>query len=327
MLLLVVWAVLAMPAQAKAPGKKDPEKLAQKLTKAVDGRKWDDAIASARSGMALVERGSEWDQLHGEESGVEMRLLWEKTLRGAIESTSELGDKKRDRDIQRVALELLGFYLVRWPDHSKSYEMTYLQGELAWEVKKFREAADAYKRLFEMNPNTGRLMHHAAAGWVVSLWFDAGDNWEFFDSQADLVKEERKDLTDLIARCQPIDITAEEQELIDAMDAFVAAAYEHRSAPELLYRVVYMHHNRYQARDGVMRCVAFLQGFPDHDKAHHVARMLVDLATWSENEDQIKLRVKAMGLNWDNIVEQGARSKGDPPPPMEPDRVDLMPRD
>lgn len=327
MLLLLAAVGLVLPAVAKAPGKKDPEKLAQKLVKAVDGRKWDDAISSAADGLAMVERGSEWDQLYGEEMGVDMRLLWEKTLRGAIETTTELGDKKRDREIQRVALELVGPYLARWPDHSKSYEMTYLQGELAWEVKEFREAADAYKRLHEMNPNTGRLMHHAAAGWVVSLWFDAGDNWEFFDSQADLVREERKDLTDLIARCQPIDVTAEEQELIAAMDAFVAAAYEHRSAPELLYRVIYLYHSRYQATDGVMACVAYLQSFSEHDKAHHVARMLVDLATWSERESQIKLRVKAMGLNWDDIVEQGARSNGDPPRPMEPDRVDLMPRE
>ncbi len=323
---LLAVSLLAPLAQAKAPGRSDPDKLAARVDKAAGAGRWAEVVEGCARGLELVARGSEWDQRFGEELGVEARLAWEGIVRGHAQAVAERGDEKRDRDLQRHALELTDLYLARWPEHTHSYELTFLQGELAYAVKEYREAADAYARLYAVNPSSGRLRHEAAAGWISALWLDGGDNWEFFDGQADLVRQDRLDLTDLIARRQPIELAEAELEIIEAMDAFVSAVPDHKKSPALLYRTIWLHHDRYQARDGIPRCIGYLQGFPDGAEADQVAGMLIDLATWSERVEETQLRIKAMGLSWETLEEQHARATGDPPRPWQPDRLDLFPR-
>ena len=318
--------LLALPVHAKAPGMKDPEKLMARVAKAVDSERWSEVVEGCSRGLEMVARGGEWDGLYGDERGVDARLEWEQITRETAQMLADRGGKERDREIQRHALGLTDVYLQHWPDHTHSYEMTFQQGELAYAVKEYREAAEAYARLYRANPATGRLRHEAAAGWIAALWLDAGDNWEFFDSQAGLVKQERLDLTDVIARHQPIELAEAELEFVEAMDAFVGAVPDHTRSPDLLYRLIWLHHDRYVAQSGIMRCVAYLQGFPDGARADHVARMLIDLATWSEHVSETQLRIKAMGLSWEELEQRAARASGEPPRPWAPDRLDLFPR-
>ncbi len=319
--------LLVSPVHAKAPAKTDPEKLAGRVDKSASSGRWSEVVEGCQRGLDMVQRGGEWDQRYGEDLGVDMRLLWERTVREHAVAMAEQGDEDRDRGIQRHALQLSALYLERWPDHTHSYEMTFLRGELAYEVKEFGEAADAYRRLHGMNTQTGRLRQEAAAGWISALWLDGGDNWEFFDGQADLAKQGRLDLTDMIARHQPIELAEAELEFIEAMDAFISAVPEHRKAPELLYRSIWLHHDRYQPRGGIERCIAYLQGYDDAVHADHVAGMLIDLATWSERTGETQLRIKAMGLSWEDLELRHARASGTPPRPWEPDRLDLFPRE
>jgi hypothetical protein len=325
--LLILLSALLLPAAAvaKGPGKTDPEKAVKAVTKALSQHKWGEAKAGCAEGLALVDKSSEWYAQYGDELGIDMRVLWEQTLRGAIDEMVEYGDRKRDRDVMRHALDLTTLYLERWPDHNNSYEVSFTRAEMAYEVKEYRVSADAYRTVFEMNSNTGARRHEAAAGWICSVWFDSGDSWEFFDSQAEMVKEERTDLTDLIARKQPIDLSEPELELVEAIDAYVTAVPDDLRAPGMLYRAIYLFHDRFQAQEGVTRCIAFLQGYPDHEWAPHVSRMLVDLAQWSERKDQFEMRIAAMGLKWDAIEASASRAAGDLPTPPEPDRVDLFP--
>jgi hypothetical protein len=318
---------LAAPAQAKAPGKSDPDKLVTKVGKAVSGRDWNALPDLCRQGLEITQRGSEWDQRWGEDLGVDMRLLWEQTLRETTLTAWEYGERKRDRDVQEVALELADLYLQRWPEHTNSYEMVFQKAQIAWTVREYRTAAETYEQLYKLNPRTGRRRLEASAGWIGSLWIDASDDWEFFDGQAAQARTERLDHTDMIARHQPIELRESEQELIEALDAFVSAAPDHAKAPDVLYRTVYMHHTRYQAKEGVARCIAFLQGFSDHDHAPWVASMLLDLATWSERTTECQLRVQAMGLRWEELEQQAHGVSGDPPAPFEPERLELFPRD
>ena len=324
-LVLLILVLHATVAQAKAPGRTDPEKLVTKLDKAVDNRNWDEAVGLCQQGLEVTAKGSDWDARWGDELGVDMRLLWERTLRATFETTIEYGNRKRDRDVQVAALEMVNSYLARWPDHTNSYEMHFQKAEVAWTVREYRISAESYETVYKSNPNSGRRRHEAAAGWAGALWIDAGDDWEFFDSQAAQARVERLDLTDLIARHQPIELRDEELELIEALDAFVASRPDHPKASDVLYRTIQMHHARYQARDGVPRCIAFLQGFRDHDEAPWVARMLLDLATWSERSSDVQLRVKAMGLSWEELQEQAKGVTGDPPAPLEPERLELFP--
>ncbi len=324
-LLLTSTLVVPLAAQAKGPSRRDPEKLVRAVDKALAQRRWDDAIAGCTEGLALVDKGSEWYAAYGDELGIDMRVQWEQTLRRAIDEMVDQGERKHDRDVMRRALDLTTLYLDRWPDHNNTYEVTYQRAEMAYAVKEYRVAADAYRALYDMNPTTGTYRQQAAAGWICAVWFDAGDGWEYFDSQADLIKEERKDLTDLVARRQPIDLDEQEEELVKALDAYVAAVPDDLHAPEMLYRTIVLFHDRFQAREGVTRCIAFLQGYPDHTWVPHVSRVLVDLAQWSERQDEFELRIKAMGLRWEDIEAAAARSTGDLPPPPEPDRVDLFP--
>jgi hypothetical protein len=323
---LVAVLLLAPLAHAKAPGRSDPDKLAARVDKAADAGRWSEVVEGCARGLDLVAKGGDWDQRYGAELGIEVRLAWEKVVRGHAVALAERGDEERDRELQRQALALADMYLARWPDHTHSYELTYLQGELAFAVKEYRAAADAYGRLYAVNPVSGRLRHEAAAGWISALWADGGDNWEFYDGQADLVRQERLDLTDVIARRQPIELADGELEFIAAMDAFVSAVPDHKRSPALLYRTIWLHHDRYQARDGIPRCIAYLQGFSDGGQADHVAGMLIDLATWSERIEETQLRIRAMGLSWDTLEEQHSRAMGDPPRPWQPDRLDLFPR-
>jgi len=323
--LLLLLVVHVGAAHAKAPGRTDPEKLATKLDKAMDNRQWDEAVDLCQQGLEVTAKGSEWDQRWGEELGVDKRLMWERSLRAAFETTIEYGNRKRDRDAQIAALEMVGLYLTRWPDHTNSYEMRFQKAEVAWTVREYRAAAESYEAVYKANPNSGRRRHEAAAGWVGALWIDAGDDWEFFDGQAAQERIDRLDYTDLIARHQPIPLRDGEIELIEAMDAFVASRPDHPKASEVLYRTIHMHHARYQAKDGVPRCIAFLQGFRDHDHADWVARMLLDLATWSERSSEVQLRVRAMGLSWEDLQEQVKGVTGDPPAPLEPERLELFP--
>jgi len=314
-------------ALAKAPGKSEPDKLATQVGKTVSGRDWDALPDLCSQGLEVTQRGSEWDQRWGEELGVDMRLLWEQTLRETTLAAWEYGGRKRDRDVQVVALELVELYLQRWPEHTNTYEMVFQKAQIAWTVREYRVAAEAYEQLYELNPRTGRRRLEASAGWVGALWIDGSDDWEFFDGQAAQARTDRLDHTDMIARHQPIDLRESELELIEALDAFVAAAPDHAKAPEALFRTAHMHYSRYQAKEGLSRCIAFLQGFPDHGYAPWVAKMLLDLATWSERTMEYELRVKAMGLRWDELVQQGNGVSGDPPAPFEPERLELFPRD
>ena len=319
--------LLAPAAHARAPGANDPGKLVKKLDKALDGRQWEQAADLCVQGLEMVARGSEWDQRWGGDSGVEMRLLWEETLRRAFDTTIEYGNRKRDRIPQVAALEMATLYLDHWPEHGNSYEMMFQKGEVAWLVREYRTSAEAYEAIYEMNARSGRRRYEAAAGWVGALWIDAGDDWEFFDSQAAEVRTERLDYTDMIARHQPIDLRDSEIELLEALDAFIAAAPDHDKAREVLYRTAHMHYTRYQARDGVIRCIAFLQGYPGHEYAPWVARMLTDFAEWSERSSEVQLRAKAMGLNWEQIEQEAQGVGGSPPAPFEPERLELFPRD
>ena len=325
--LLTAALCLAGPALARVPGKSDPDKLATQVGKAVSGRDWAALPDLCSQGLEMTQRGSEWDQRWGEELGVDMRLMWEQTLRETTETTWEYGDRKRDRDVQQVALDLAEMYLQRWPEHTNSYEMVFRKAQIAWTVREYRVSAEAYEQLYELNPRTGRRRLEAAAGWVGALWIDAADDWEFFDGQAAQARVERKDYTDMIARHQPIDLQESEIELIEALDAFVSAAPEHDKSADVLYRTAHMHYTRYQAKDGVARCIAFLQGYPDDSRAPWVAKMLLDLATWSERDTESRLRVQAMGLRWEDLEEQASGVSGVPPPPFEPERLELFPRD
>ena len=323
--LLLVLALHATAAQAKAPARTDPVKLATQLEKAMDNRQWDQAVDLCHQGLDVTAKGGDWDARWGDELGVDMRLMWERTLRAAFETTIEYGNRKRDRDVQLAALEMVDIYLQRWPDHTNSYEMTFQKAEVAWTVREYRVSAESYETVYKNNPNSGRRRHEAAAGWVGALWIDAGDDWEFFDGQAAQERVKRLDYTDLIARHQPIALRDEEIELTEAMDAFIASKPDHPKACEVLYRTIEMHHARYQTRDGVPRCIAFLQGYRDDDKAAWVAQMLLDLATWSERSSDVQLRVKAMGLSWEELQEQAKGVTGDPPAPLEPERLELFP--
>lgn len=318
---------LAGPALAKAPGKSDPDKLATKVGKAISSRDWGALPELCSQGLEMTQRGSEWDERWGEEHGVDMRMLWEQTLRETTLEAWEYGERKRDREVQVVALELVELYLQRWPEHTNSYEMVFQKAQIAWTVREYRTAAETYEQLYKLNPRTGRLRLEAAAGWVGALWIDAADDWEFFDGQAAQARVERLDHTDLIARHQPIELRESEQELIEALDAFVSSAPDHAKAPDVLYRTVHMHYTRYQSKDGFARCIAFLQGFADHDRAAWVAKMLLDLATWSERTSECKLRVQAMGLRWEDLEQQARSVSGAPPAPFEPERLELFPRD
>ena len=327
MSLLVMAALcLAGTALAKAPGKSDPDRLVTKVGKAVSDRDWEALPDLCRQGLELTQRGSEWDQRWGEELGVDARLLWETALRETTVETWEYGDRKRDRDVQVVALELVEMYLERWPEHSNSYEMVFQKAQIAWTVREYRTSAESYEQLYKLNPRTGRRRLEAAAGWVGALWIDAADDWEFFDDQAAQARTERLDHTDIIARHQPIDLREEELQLIEALDAFVAAAPDHDKTPDVLYRIVHMYYTRYQAKDGVACCIAFLQGFSDHEKAPWVARMLLELASWSERTGECQLRVKAMGLRWEELEDRARDASGTPPAPFEPERLELFPR-
>ena len=323
---LVAVLLLAPLAHAKAPGRSDPDKLAARVDKAAGAGRWSEVVEGCARGQDLVAKGGDWDQRYGSELGVEARLAWEKIVREYSVALAERGDDERDRELQRHALALTDMYLERWPDHTHSYELTFQQGQLAFAVKEYREAADAFSRLYGVNPVSGRLRHEAGAGWISSLWADGGDNWEFYDGQADLVRQDRLDLTDLIARRQPIELAEGELEFIEAIDAFINAVPDHKRSPALLYRTIWLHHDRYQPRDGIPRCIGYLQGFPDGAEADHVAGMLIDLATWSERIEETKLRIVAMGLSWEQLEEQRGRVSGDPPRPWQPDRLDLFPR-
>lgn len=317
---------LAAPAGAAPPSKKEPDKLARALDKAVAQGDWDAATAAAEQGLETTRRGSDWEQRWGEELGVEARALWERALREAALDAARRGREQRTREIQRGALALVDLYLQRWPEHSNSYEMRYQQADLAFLDKQFRRAADAYRAVYETNPNGSRSVH-AAAGWICALWVDGADNWEYFDGLADDVHDERKEFTDEIARHQPIEIHDLERELVAAIDAFVAADPEHIETPEMLYRTAWLFWDRHQPREGIDRCIAMLQGYESSDRAPYAARMLLDLARWSEREEEYQLRAKALGLAWDEIEALAARGSGRPPIPDEPDRIALFPRD
>jgi tetratricopeptide (TPR) repeat protein len=317
---------LAGPADAAGPGKKDPEKLAKALDKAVAQKDWDTAAATAEQGLATVKRGSEWELKYGEDFGLDARVLWERTLREAALASGELGRKQKSREIQRGALALVDLYLERWPEHSNSYEVRFQQADLAFLVKEFRKAADAYKAVYEMNAN-GSRRHHASAGWICAVWVDGADNWEYFDGLADDVHQDRKEFTDEIVRHQPIEIHDEERELVAALDAFIAAVPGHNETPPMLYRTAWLYWDRHQPREGVNRCIALLQGYSDSDEAPYAARMLIDLARWSEQEEEFQLRALALGLAWDEIEKLAARASGALPIPDEPDRISLFPRD
>ncbi len=325
LLLLVLGATL--PAQGKAPKAGDSEKQLKKLDRAVADRDWDEAADLCAEGLALTARGSAWDEAHGEDLGVEQRLAWEGAVRETFGATIEYGNRKRARDIQEAALAMVTAYLEYWPEHTNSYEMLFQKAEVAWTVREYRLAAESYQAVYENNPNSGRRRVEAAAGWAGALWIDGGDDWEFFDGQAAQVRVQRLDHTDEIARHQPIELRAEELELIAALDAFVTSNHEHARAPDVLYRTIVTHYTRYQGSDGVPRCIAFLQGFDDHARAPWVARMLVDLAAWSEREGEVQLRVKAMGLRWEDLEAAATTVSGDLPAPLEPTRLELFPRE
>jgi TolA-binding protein len=193
----------------------------------------------------------------------ELALIWHKEA----QRTKNTDTYALDKYVYKV-------FLDHFPKDKDAYEMGFYYGELLWTLENWRDAADQYTKVVEMNPQ-GKYVKDAAYAAVLA-WKNAlnVDDHEHQDQvDADRKKqEERKGKGQLEAMTIP----EYQKKMIDAFDTYIKYVPD---APELVtikYRKARIFYE-YNHFDEASKLFADLvEKHPDHELAIYSANLLLD---------------------------------------------------
>lgn len=193
----------------------------------------------------------------------ELALIWHKEAQ-----------KTKNQDTYALDKFIYKVYLDHFPKDKDSYEMNYYYGELLWTLENWKDAAEQYTHVVEMNPN-GKYVKDAAYAAVLA-WKNAlnVDDHE----HADQVQADQQRLKDREGKkkLEAMEIPEYQKKMIGAFDTYIKYVPD---APELVtikYRKarIFYEYNHFDEAAKLFEDI--VRKFPKHELAIYSANLLLD---------------------------------------------------
>jgi TolA-binding protein len=194
---------------------------------------------SKRDQVQEIERlGAVYDKVGEMKAGVKKDQMEE--CRNAFHDTSkELAliwhkEAQRTKNSDTYALDKFVYkvFLDHFPSDKDAYDMGFYYGELLWTLENWKDAAEQYTKVVEMNPK-GKYVKDAAYAAVLA-WKNAlnVDDHE----QAELVQSDRDKLKEKGGKLEPLKIPEYQQKMIDAFDTYLKYVPDAKETVTIMYR-------------------------------------------------------------------------------------------
>jgi TolA-binding protein len=194
---------------------------------------------SKRDQVQEIERlGAVYDKVGEMKAGVKKDQMEE--CRNAFHDTSkELAliwhkEAQRTKNSDTYALDKFVYkvFLDHFPSDKDAYDMGFYYGELLWTLENWKDAAEQYTKVVEMNPK-GKYVKDAAYAAVLA-WKNAlnVDDHE----QADLVQADRDKMKERGSKLEPLKIPEYQQKMINAFDTYLKYVPDAKETVTIMYR-------------------------------------------------------------------------------------------
>ena len=154
----------------------------------------------------------------------ELALIWHKEAQRTKNSDTYALDKY----VYKV-------FLDHFPSDKDAYDMSFYYGELLWTLENWKDAAEQYTKVVEMNPK-GKYVKDAAyaavLAWKNALNVDDHEQREAVEND----RKEKKDGGKEITKLEPLKIPEYQQKMINAFDTYLKYVPDAKETVTIMYR-------------------------------------------------------------------------------------------
>src|SRR3954469_21665871 len=193
----------------------------------------------------------------------ELALIWHKEAQ-----------RTKNQDTYALVKFVYKEFLDRFPTDKDAYDMAYYYGELLWTLENWKDAAEQYTKVVEMNPK-GKYVKDAAyaavLGWKNALNVDDHEQKDQVDRDRDKFNKNQKS-----EKLQPMEIPEYQKKMVGAFDTYIKYV---PAAPELVvikYRKarIYYEYNHFDEASKLFQDI--VEKHPNHELAIYSANLLLD---------------------------------------------------
>jgi tetratricopeptide (TPR) repeat protein len=186
----------------------------------------------------------------------------------------------RSSDAYELAYQAYSVYLGDYPDNTHSYEVRYAFAELLWDTKRYDEAYGQYMNVVKIDPQ-GKRSRFCAEGAIFAA--------------EEMVKNEgglKSGKMEQGKAREAIDLTAWEQNLVDASAQYASLYPGDAKIRGILYKAAYMLYHKYRFGESgdLFRKVIKLE--PSSKDAMQAAHLILTAFTVTEDWNNLKLNAK-----------------------------------
>ena len=194
----------------------------------------------------------------------ELALIWHKEAQ-----------KTKNADTYQLVQYVYKEFLKHFPDDKDAYDMNFYYGELLWTLERWKDAAEQYTKVVEINPK-GKYAKDAAyaavLGWKNALQVDdEGLGPDAKKAHAEHEKEEKSN-----KKQEPKPIPEYQGKMIAAFDTYIKYVPDAPELPVIRYRKarIYYEYNHFEESGKLFQEV--VEKHPNHELAVYSANLLLD---------------------------------------------------
>jgi tetratricopeptide (TPR) repeat protein len=194
----------------------------------------------------------------------ELALIWHKEAQ-----------KTKNADTYQLVQYVYREFLKHFPDDKDSYDMNFYFGELLWTLERWKDAAEQYTKVVEMNPK-GKYAKDAAyaavLGWKNALQVDD----EGLGPDAKKAHEQKQAEDTKGKKPEPKPIPEYQGKMIAAFDTYIKYVPDAPELPVIRYRKarIYYEYNHFEEAAKLFQDV--VEKHPNHELAIYSANLLLD---------------------------------------------------
>jgi tetratricopeptide (TPR) repeat protein len=194
----------------------------------------------------------------------ELALVWHKEAQ-----------RTKNPDTYQLVQYVYKEFLKYFPDDKDSYDMNFYYGELLWTLERWKDAAEQYTKVVEMNPKGKYAKDSAYAavlGWKNALQVDDQEQKE----QVEKDREKLKDKEGSKKELKPLTIPEYQQKMIGAFDTYIKYVPDAPELPVIRYRKarIYYEYNHFEEAGKLFQEV--VEKHPQHELSIYSANLLLD---------------------------------------------------
>jgi TolA-binding protein len=191
----------------------------------------------------------------------ELALIWHKEAQ-----------KTKNSDTYALDKYVYKVFLDHFPKDKDAYDMSFYYGELLWTLENWKDAAEQYTKVVEINPQ-GKYVKEAAYAAVLA-WKNAlnVDDHE----QRELVENDREKMKAKGGKIEPVAIPEYQQKMIGAFDTYLKYVPDAPETVTIKYRKarIYYEYNHFEEAAKLFEDI--VNKHQKHELAIYSANLLLD---------------------------------------------------